>query len=346
MFRQRTVFVVGAGASCELNFPSGAKLLQDIAGLLDIRFDYRAQTHGDRQIVNAFRKHAEIDSQNIRNLNDYVRAARRIRDAAALGISIDNVIHQLGDDDLVSICGKIAITRAILGAESNSALKIDRERRDEINLSNFRDTWLAKFVQMLVQDVTSDNREKIFDLVTIISFNYDRSIKRFLPHGLASQFGIDIRDAEILARKLTVLFPYGSLGRIPPDSADGRGVGYGDSDHASLLDIYKSIRTFTEQIKDDENLTGIATAINSADQIVFLGFGYHRQNMELLSKGLSANAKRVYGTSLGLSDAEQEEVAHMLRPFIRDSYQGHGDPNLQRLTAADFLDQHFRTLTA
>lgn len=60
MFKSKTVFIVGAGASCEAGLPSGDTLKERIAELLDIRFnDWGSdQISGDRRIVKALREAA------------------------------------------------------------------------------------------------------------------------------------------------------------------------------------------------------------------------------------------------------------------------------------------------
>jgi hypothetical protein len=70
------VFIVGAGASCELNFPYGAELLKRIGSALDIRFDrgYRQLT-GDSRIYEAFRDLAHNDPAYPDDANLFFQAA-------------------------------------------------------------------------------------------------------------------------------------------------------------------------------------------------------------------------------------------------------------------------------
>ncbi len=71
MFRSKTLFIVGAGASAEAKLPTGAQLAKIIEGKLDIRpTSGHQQTTGDYQIVEAFRRHIykQSSSQNINPL--------------------------------------------------------------------------------------------------------------------------------------------------------------------------------------------------------------------------------------------------------------------------------------
>jgi NAD-dependent SIR2 family protein deacetylase len=70
MFERRTVFVVGAGASCELGFPSGGDLKNQIGAKVDIRFhDNMNLSRGDKNIVGAIK--AILKDQGERNGNPY-----------------------------------------------------------------------------------------------------------------------------------------------------------------------------------------------------------------------------------------------------------------------------------
>ena len=49
----KTVYVVGAGASYEANLPTGNELKDEIASLLKIKFDFNTQVSGDYDIQQA-----------------------------------------------------------------------------------------------------------------------------------------------------------------------------------------------------------------------------------------------------------------------------------------------------
>lgn len=84
------MFVVGAGASFELGLPLGETLLKEVATALNYRIENFAVTGGSREIWNAISNHC---SENRGNLNEYFDASQRVKDAAYLGLSIDNVVH-------------------------------------------------------------------------------------------------------------------------------------------------------------------------------------------------------------------------------------------------------------
>jgi hypothetical protein len=235
------------------------------------------------------------------------KAGWRIGDAAHLGLSIDNVINQFDHDALIPLCAKLAIARQIIRAESKSQLLPKHNPRGGVDLQAIRGTWLGRFAQLLVQDKTHSALTDIFSNISIVSFNYDRLVRYALPAILASQFGISLGDAREIAKSLKIYHPYGRLGPLPWESPDGEGIEFGAEETAPLLRMWQNLRTFTEQIDEKDDLAGMYATLSSANRIVFLGFGYHRQNMELLTRGLQdTSAKSVYGTSLGLSASDRD----------------------------------------
>ena len=54
MFKRRTLFIVGAGASAEVHLPAGAKLARTIGERLDVRFSDSGST-GDQLLFEQFR---------------------------------------------------------------------------------------------------------------------------------------------------------------------------------------------------------------------------------------------------------------------------------------------------
>ncbi len=89
-----TVFVIGAGASKEVNLPSGEDLKSQISQLLDIRFDAFGSEleHGDHQIVGALKLHVKQPNGQRGDIKPYVHESRHISEALPLAISIDNFI--------------------------------------------------------------------------------------------------------------------------------------------------------------------------------------------------------------------------------------------------------------
>ena len=105
----RTVFVVGAGASKEVDLPVGRELTKVIALALSFRVEHgQLQSGGDESILSTLRKLADQEQVMDRRdhpINAYLHAAWRIRDAMPQSLSIDNFIESHHDERHVALCG-------------------------------------------------------------------------------------------------------------------------------------------------------------------------------------------------------------------------------------------------
>lgn len=147
----RLVFVVGAGASKEVGLPTGQELTATIATKVDILFsDFNQQTSGEHEIVAALREHVSDRAGDHNDVNDYLRAGWRIRDAMPQALSIDSFIDAHQGDEHIELCGKLAIVRSILEAERNSSLYFDPRDRDcRLDFGAVEHTWYNRFMQLI-----------------------------------------------------------------------------------------------------------------------------------------------------------------------------------------------------
>lgn len=128
-----------------------------------------------------------------------------------------------------------------------------------------------------------------------------------------------------MLESLAIYHPYGTVGKLDWQS-QSNGIAYGGDLHAhNLLHFADGIRTFTEGI--DPKLgesDAIRNVLAQAQRMAFLGFAFHRLNMDLLFKGppSAANARAcpIYATSMGLSvdeirriEGEVAELANIQR---------------------------------
>ena len=318
MFESDTLFVVGAGASAEIGLPVGSSLLETIATKLKIFFqDGIRLSSGDPEIANVIRLHARRRNEN---QNIYYQKARMIHEAVPVAPSIDNFLDAHKKDEHLQFCGKLGIVASILEAERKSKLFVDGHDNDDIDLSHLSSTWYTAFMKMLVERIDLDEIESVFDNVSFITFNYDRCIQRFLHVALQKYYGIDSGRAANLISKLEIIHPYGSIGRLPFEGGPSV-VPYGARlDEAALIEAAGRIRTFTEQIEDFEFLEAIRQSVCGAETLVFLGFGFHPQNMELLSGGSMINTRRAYATSYLCSNGDIEVFIRQIRAMLRDDF--------------------------
>lgn len=342
MFEKKTVFVVGAGASAELDLPVGSQLKDIIASKLNIRYDdgFRL-AYGDYRIVDAIKNL----TPNRQEQNAYYGAGRSIANAMPLSISIDNFLHTHNHDDHTTLMGKLGIVQSILEAEAQSKIYNKRGDNQGFDLQNTKDVWLSTFCQMLCEDVELHNLDNIFENVAFIVFNYDRCLEHFLVHALSVYFKIQRSEAIKLVNKLTIIHPYGQVGRLPwQKDAEGGDVEYGDYElyTPKLLEIAKQIKTFTERIEDDDKMEQMRSLLSEADVVTYLGFSYGEMNMQLM-RANRQSAPLVFGTAFGISQPNIKAVIKDM-PQSFNCFAYHLTPELADLACQDFLNQYWKPI--
>ena len=299
------VFVIGAGASKEVNLPIGEELKTDICKLLNFTFEGYEHKTGDSVIVDSLRKLTQHEPNNKR-LEQYVDNGRHICRALPQALSIDNFIDQHRGNADIELLGKLAITKAILLAESKSKLAYKKKLNSIIDFRELEGTWYTSFFKLITENCVIDDLKKRFKKITLVIFNYDRCIEHYLLHALRNFYDIDEKSAAEIVGYLNIFHPYGKVGDLPWKNTSNA-IGFGElPDSAELMELSKQIRTFTESI-DSAQDASIKRNIAEADKVVFLGFAFNRKNMELLTP-TSIDRSQIFGkqyfaSTLGISQS-------------------------------------------
>ena len=346
MFRARTVFVLGAGASAEVGMPMGDGLLKSIVDLLDVNFEFHSQNRGDIMLVRALRNHLEVDG-NVDETNFHLRAGWQIRESSQQALSIDNVIDAL-EDKRVELIGKLAIARAIIMAEGESSFfKEAPSFPEHLTLSKFDQTWYSSLSKILMENIRKSQVDGLFENLEIINFNYDRCLEHYLPFSISRYYGISLEEARSLMSGLTVHRPYGVVGKLPWQPGDLIKVPFGQASVETLVASAQQVRTFTEQVEEGTHLLAIRQALANAERIVFLGFAFHRQNVDLLGVRALQDGPEVLATAYQVSRADQAVIKEeVYRAFELDGPLPSEAVTLADLKCSDFCREYWRTLTA
>jgi hypothetical protein len=188
---------------------------------------------------------------------------------------------------------------------------------------------------MAVGSIKKEQIGDAFSKVTMINFNYDRIIEHFIYSELQSKFGVSDHEAKNVILNLKMVRPYGAVGHLPWQGGSST-VSFGahlGNDHDKFFTFADNIHTYTEQKLEETMRQEIEVAIASARLIVFLGFGFHQQNMEILKVKDRAGAKQVIATVLGID----EENYVNIRPAISADLVCTSVPQLLPRRAADLL---------
>jgi hypothetical protein len=311
------VLVVGAGASCEAKLPLGTELKKQIAKLLDIRYEFR-RISGDDLIDRAFHVLTQGERGRQGDINPYLHASRRIRDAMPQAISIDNFLDAHRSEPLIVQCGKLAIARSILLAESKSSLEVDQSNiYNRMNFKALEDTWFNSFFQILTENCQEIDLPARFGQVAIVCFNYDRCIQHYLFNALQNYYGMSPESAASALAQLEVHHPYGMVGNLPW-AGGGETIAFGAAPSVQqLVALSTEIKTFTEGSNErTSDIERVREILASAERIAFLGFAFHRLNVELLFprqvEGLVPKQCSVFATGLGISAPDARVIADEL----------------------------------
>lgn len=320
MINRKTVFVVGAGASCEFKFPLGEELKSKISALVDIRYEegYRRDS-GDQYIDYALREYIQGNDE-YNNINSFLHAGWAMRDALPIAISIDNYLEAHQHDFETNLIGKLAIVRAILEAEKASKIAADPlENPPKINFDSVGDVWLKQLVLRMFEGVTNDNRGLIFKNISFISFNYDRCIAHYLLHSLMTYYRVaEERKAADYLKDLPIYHPYGRVGHLPWQNPQ-KATPFGASESAHILELAENIKTYSERVDDENMLLEMKKALVEAEVVVFLGFAFHNQNMKLLQLAQRSNIKKIFATTFGMSSSEKHVVIQSIKTMFLNS---------------------------
>ncbi|MEO9297067.1 hypothetical protein [Devosia alba] len=246
-------------------------------------------------------------SDDIPKLNAWLGALRQITTGIHLKRSIDSFIDQHADDADIAQMGKLMIALRIVEAEARAdALRLSD--RGRLNLKNpvLEASWLDQFASMLFDGLRADALEDLGENLAVICFNYDRCIEHYLTHALINTYSVTDHEAARLVDRLNIVHPYGklgSLGKVPfgPQNPD-------------FWAISNNLKTFSESA-DTEIVEKTKAAILDAEQLVFLGFSFGRQNMELMTGAdlhIRNPGKPAYASGFGVYEQQVDEVSRQI----------------------------------
>ncbi|MCP4718189.1 MAG: hypothetical protein GY860_01925 [Desulfobacteraceae bacterium] len=350
---QKTVYVLGAGASAEVGLPTGAKLKDKIATLLGIH-DKRSGVQGFENgiIADALRSHATNCKGGNFLITPYLQAAEHIQKAMPLHISIDNFIDTQKGNEIIEICGKLSITKAILDAEKESKLFIDPSNIfNRLNFNILTKSWYNSFMMLLTENCRKEELSHRLSSIALIIFNYDRCFEHFVYQALQTSYNLIPTEAAEFVDKIEIYHPYGVVGKLPWQKNGSVSVEYGEKINGiRLFKVAKQIKTFTEGTDpNSSNIVALQESIGKAARIVFLGFAYHRTNLELMmepfTKDESLKADQILGTANSLSDTDRDFIKFQLSRHCGQKILDRDIGIDNNLKCSAFFNEYWRSLT-
>ncbi len=292
MIKRRIVLILGAGASIPFGFPSGRELRDKIiAGL-----------HKDTAQLFQLLHAAGYDVQHITNFRDALLKSGRP--------SVDVFLEHR--PEFIPV-GKVAIAASLIPYE------------DETQLWGGPDNWYEHLWDRLGPTLLDDVAQS---RLSVITFNYDRSLEHYLFSALRSAYNIGTDDAAGYLREvIKIIHVHGKLGELP--YAGGAVTrSYQPGDPSNLKDAAvaaaKTIKIVHEGTRDDPEFVAARQLLAEAEVICFLGFGYLKANVERMEIANLSKYVPLYGTCYGLMQGEQALANGLVATRMRFGDPGQG----------------------
>lgn len=313
----KTVIVIGAGASKECGLPTGDEMKADIARLLNFRFsDNGERRSGDQKVLDALRSISRT-SGNPGGVSPYLDAARHISAALPLAISIDNFVDAHRGNGVLELVSKVAIAKAVLDGERTSKMwNGEHWEGKALKAAELDGTWYPELMKRLTEGNSWNDLVDRLSGLTLVVFNYDRCIEHFVFSALKIYYKVSDDDAALAIERIKIIHPYGSVGPLRwqrgADNIEFGGAGGGDQ----LVKSASKIRTFTQGTDPKESeIVELRDRFLAADTVLFLGFAYHQMNLNVLRPGRPhavPTGVRYIGTAFGMSHSNAESVRNDL----------------------------------
>ena len=298
MIKEKTLFIIGAGANHPYGFPTGATLYSNIYKYYSIELSQLI----NNEIALKEGKSSPIFHQEIDIADKFCKALNYAQES-----SIDKYLSNnpgFGDT------GKFAITYNILNKEYQSK-KNWKERK-------FPNDWLTYFLnRIMAKAIKPDSFNKLLEAdISFISFNYDRLLEYFLYKTITHRYISFTNQQKIIdtLRKIKILHVYGKLSELPykMNNSNETIIDYGTNPSYRLIkEVANNIRIIYD--RTNESLQNVKVEIKQAKRIFFLGFGYADENLEVLDIPNILNEKQfIYGTAFQSTRREIEEIINKL----------------------------------
>lgn len=322
MLNKKTLFVVGAGASVEFGLPTGEELKAEVIKILKVRNDF-AVTERDLLLHNRIPKAVQTFVSSFlissgRSIGEEIeRAQRIIAQGIDIASSIDSFLTSHADNPYVIACGKVAIAEAILAAERESPLR--RASFDDIKgfaIDEVPNSWVFNLLRIAFDGHTPQTADQIFKNVSFIVFNYDRCVELAIYIGLRRYFNVSHDRAYGIVNSIEILHPYGTVGGLTWQ-ANSSGSDFGCTVSTIELPVRAmNIRTLADGTNDANLVERLRIAVRKSEQAFFLGFGFHKQNIDLLNQSGAAQISRVYGTAFKVTETNAAVYSSQIKSAL------------------------------
>lgn len=309
MIREKTVLILGAGASRPYNYYTGFELLQKI---------HKETDHHTRNLYKEL-INLGYEKQEIIDFN------QALHDSGEN--SVDSFL-EYRENKIFWEIGKISMAYLLSGIENSSIGKF-------YGFEN--DNWYHHFYNSLRTSFDNFDRNNF----AVITFNYDRSFEQYLFTRLKSFGKSDEECAKKLAN-IDIIHLYGKLDNFPWENVDNdKKREYGHQPNGDrLIETSKGIKIIPEStnVRTDKTFQKSYSILKGAKKIIFLGLNllneknlnrlYIKSHMVIVPSyerllKFDAENYQVLGTALNLKTAERERIKNFFKENIFLGHPSH-----------------------
>lgn len=290
MIERNTVLVLGAGASLYYGYPSGRDLVRFILHHLNKDnppnwIERLKNEYGieDRDLITDF--YNDLYKSNMMSIDDF-----------------------LDYHPKYGSIGKLSIALALIPLEDERRL-FDITKRD------------GSWYEYLLDKLRTPKGNFSNNNLSIITFNYDRSLEHYLFTSLKHTYSVDDKECANLINSIQIVHVYGMLDHLPWHIEGGRPYGK-KATPSQVKTASNRIFTLSDGREASMMFAHIYSLLEKAQFIYFLGFGYHEINLKRLNienlknhinlnpagKPVNMTRRIVCGTTKGLGKARIKSI--------------------------------------
>lgn len=282
----RTTLILGAGASYPYRFPTSRELNEIIIGSnVGALTAIRERLGHEIDWLDAARTLSDSNYYHP-NFDDFRQAF-----AQSASHSIDLFV-QARAREYEQYQAQIAVAAIFLCCETEATLQVE--------------DW---YRQLWNEVLRQGGRNIPPNQLSVITFNYERSLEHYLAHKAKAAFGLgSLENAHQWLSRIPITHVYGQLGslsRSPLPDFIPFGNMYGDN-------VWKAAGKLRLADPRSGGAEGAwSECLSHAENIFFLGFGFWPENLALL-RGFIPNFASVFASAFGLSEKDKRRVSKEL----------------------------------
>ena len=308
MIPNSTVLVIGAGASRPYMFPTAAELrnlilerdenldlLKSMGFTATSRNEVPPETYAgaapdypndEKYIPRKYRDWFEyririhrVDEFRLKSLQEQFRLSEFY--------SIDRFVAE--NEDWKQIAS-LAVSCILLRCEQMDRLEGD---------------WYRLFYNELF----AEGKNIIDGNLSIVTFNYDRSLEAYIHRALRNGFNMSGEEAWRIIDQLNIIHVYGDLGSLKEQNKGY--VKYGNNGGMQIAS--ERIQLLTPRLQS-ERRSEVESLLQAASRVVFMGFGFDRLNLGVVP--VSSIGKKVYASCYHLSESAKKRAEDTFGRFL------------------------------